>query len=129
MPRIPRLIAHDLIQYAKSISVKANFFDPNARSAFEFARQMSSPKLKKINPAFDCQLDITEDAGTPTLKAEFLDGSKWAVDTNVFSADQLRYEFYQKAAEAEDNVDLVGGSDLTGSKGGKAGDKGGKGKK
>lgn len=127
MPRVPRLIAQDLIQYAKSINVKANFFDPQSRSAFEFARQMSSPKLKKINPSFECQLELTEDSVTPALKAEFLDGSKWAVDTTAYTADKLRYEFYMKAAEAEDNVDITPGGDA-GSKGGKAAEKG-KGKK
>lgn len=125
MPRVPRFIAQDLIQYAKSISVKANFFDPNARSAFEFARQMSSPKLKKINPGFECQLEITEDEVVPSLKAEFLDGSKWAISTADFSADRLRFEFYQKAAEAEDNSDLAS-TEAAGSKGGKAADKKGK---
>ena len=36
------------------VDVKANYFDPTAKSAVEFARQMSSPKLQKINSNFAC---------------------------------------------------------------------------
>ena len=128
MPRIPRQIAQDLIQYAKSLNIQGNMFVENHRSAFEFARQMSSPKLKKINPGFDCQLEFSDEPGPPTLRAEFLDGSKWTVDPSTLTADMLRYQFYQKASDAEDNVDIAPAGDAAGSKGSKAAEKG-KGKK
>ena len=58
MTRVPRVLAMELIQFVKKIEVKANFWDPKAKSAFEFARQMSSPKLKKKNPTYEFKFDV-----------------------------------------------------------------------
>lgn len=129
MSRIPRFIASDLIQFAKSIKITADYWDPKAKSAFEFYRQMNSRKLKKINPVFECSLHGIELSKVPAkLEVEYLDGSKWSTNTDEFTALQLRYEFYNRAAEAEDNVDVsVGGDGDGGSSGKKGGDKGGKG--
>lgn len=126
MSRVPRFIARDLIQFAKSVQVTANYFDPEARAAFEFARQMSSPKLKKINPQFECSLNPVENKQVPRIKAEFLDGTSWTAEINALTAAQLRYEFYRRAGDAEDNMDgspadaaAAGGKGKTDAKGGK----------
>lgn len=128
MSRVPRFIARDLIQFAKSVQVTAHYFDPQARAAFEFARQMSSPKLKKINPQFECVLESSESKVVPRIKADFLDGSSWTADISSLSAAQLRFEFYRRAGDAEDNMD-GSPSDTAGTGKGKTDAKGGKGKK
>ena len=128
MSRVPRFIAVDLIQFAKSIKITADYWDPKAKSAFEFYRQMDSRKLRKINPVFDCTMQVIEESKVPAkLEAEFLDGSKWTTNTDTLSAAQLRCEFYNRAAEAEDNVDISVGGDGDGPSGKKGSDKGGKG--
>ncbi len=128
MARVPRFIAADLIQFAKSVKITADYWDPKAKSAFEFYRQMHSRKLKKVNPVFDCSISVVEDSKSPAkLEVEYLDGSKWTTNTDAFTAAQLRYEFYSRAADAEDNVDVsVGGDADGGAAGKKGGDKGGK---
>jgi hypothetical protein len=130
MSRVPRFIAKDLIQFAKSVQVTANYFDPQARAAFEFARQMASPKLKKINPQFECTLNPIENKEPAQIKAEFLDGTSWTADVSTLSAAQLRFEFYRRAGDAEDNMDGSPADAAAGAAGkGKADAKGGKGKK
>ena len=131
MSRVPRFIASDLIQFAKSVKITADYWDPKAKSAFEFYRQMDSRKLRKINPVFNCTIQIMENSTVPAkLEAEFLDGSKWVTSTDSLSAAQLRSEFYSKAAEAEDNVDIGGSGDNDSATPGKKGaDKGKGGKK
>jgi hypothetical protein len=124
MPRIPRMIARDLIVYAKTLTLSGNFFDPRATSAYEFARQMRSPKLKKINPQFDCTLNQISTDDAPSLVAEFADGSKWTTETTDFTCERLRFDFFTRAGDAEDNLD----SSPAESSGGKA-DAKGKGKK
>ena len=126
MPRVPRHIAAELIQFVKKVELKASFWDPMSTSAFEFARQMSSPKLKKINPTLEVNLVRLENIEPPQLHVEYLDGSSWATGTAGLHASDLRYILYEKAADAEDKVgDSGGGGD--GGAGKDAGSKGGKG--
>jgi hypothetical protein len=128
MARVPRFIAADLIQFAKAVKITADYWDPKAKSAFEFYRQMHSRKLKKINPVFDCTINVVEESKIPAkLEVEYLDGSKWSTNTDYLTAAQLRHEFYTRAAEAEDNVDITSSNDGDGGGAGKkGGDKGGK---
>ena len=128
MARIPRQVAQELIKYVKRLDVKFNYWDEGSRSANEFARQMDSPKLRKINPTFEFSLDLHDKKDPAVVIAEFLDGSKWQQQTAGFKASDLRSEFYSKAAEAEDSIERSGGSSSsdTGDDGNK---KGGKGKK
>ena len=101
--RITKQISHELISFAKRLEVRAHFFDPNATSAFEFARQMSSPKLQKKNDKFECIMVKQDDpAFKPIMKAEFLDGSTMELETSSYKAVDLRGLFYEKAEEAED---------------------------
>jgi|Transcript_31078 hypothetical protein len=124
MSRVTKQSARELIAFAKNLKIWGHYWDPKARSAFEFARQMQAPPLKKVNPAFECTLVQSETNEPARLIAEFLDGSKWETKTGEFSLKDLRAEFFAKAADAEDNADIVPGGDA-----GKKGDKGGKGKK
>lgn len=127
MPRTTKEVARRMIYYAKTLKLSANFFDPQAKSALEFGRQMSSTKLKKINPNFNFSFQIVKGADVkPTLSAEFADGSKWETETSEYTAAELRNEFYERAADCEDKVDIVvpGEDDEGGA--GKKGDKKGK---
>ena len=104
MPRVPKHIANELIQFVKKVHIKAHFWDPNSRSAFEFARQMSSPNLKKINPSLEVILEKIEELAPPTLHVEFLDGNKWDKPTTGLKATDLRSLLYESASDAEDKV-------------------------
>lgn len=131
MPRTTKEIAHRMIFFAKSLKISANFFHPKAAAAYEFGRQMGSAKLAKINPNFSFTFEeVDDEKSPPLLKAEFADGSKWEIDTSTYTSSQLRNEFFERAADTEDKVDIVvPGEDEDGGAG-KKGDKGGaKGKK
>lgn len=114
-----------MIYFAKSLKLSGHFFDPKAASVFEFGRQISSPKLAKINPNFSYSFQLLDNQGPPTLSAEFADGSKWSTETSNFTAAQLRDEFFERAGDCEDKVDIViPGEDEDGGGAGKKGDKG-----
>lgn len=123
--RITKDVAHKLILYAKRLNVTAHFWDPQAKSAFEFYRQMSSPKLKKINPNFDCSLNVVDELVPPKLTAEFADGSKWESTTAGLTCADLRGTFYTRAADIEDlvDIDVAGAVDSAAKKGGGKGGK------
>ena len=129
MARISRQVAQELIKYVKRIEVKFNYWDEGSRSANEFARQMDSPKLRKINPTFEFSIDLHDKQEPAVVVAEFLDGSKWQQCTAGFKASELRSEFYSKAGEAEDAMERSGGSSSADGGGDDSGKKGGKGKK
>ena len=103
-------MAMELIQYCKKIEVKASYWDPLSRSAFEFARQMNSPKLIKVNPGYECSMKLLHpDSKDPALlMAEFIDGSKLELQTGEFTCAQLRAEFYEKAEEIEEEMERAG---------------------
>ena len=61
MSRISKHAASKLILYVKQLDVKARFWDTQALSAFEFYRQMDSPKLKKLNPQYKCKFEMLKE--------------------------------------------------------------------
>ena len=101
--RITKQISHELINFAKRVEVRAHFFDLNATSAFEFARQMSSRHLQKKNDKFECIMVKHPDPNFKAImKAEFVDGSVMEIETGEYKASDLRGLFYEKAEEVED---------------------------
>jgi hypothetical protein len=102
MSRVPRHIAMDLIQYAKKVHVTAYCWDVKSLSAVEFARQISSKKLAKQNPSFQAEFKFNEKDEPSTLVAEFSDGQVWTTETAGFTAAELRAEFFDRAAIAEE---------------------------
>jgi hypothetical protein len=81
MPRVPKAIAQQLILFVTKIELRANYWDPKATSAFEFARQMLSPKIKKINPKMEISMirhDLPDEA---CICVDYIDGSKWEQNT------------------------------------------------
>jgi len=72
MSRISKHAASKLISYIKKLDVKARFWDADALSAFEFYRQMDSPKLKKLNPQYKCNFEMLKEDSKVFLKNDFL---------------------------------------------------------
>lgn len=92
------------------MEVKLDYWDPHSGSAYEFARQMSSSKLKKINPTFTCTLEKFKDQpGNSTVFAEYIDGSSLTLNTKDMKLSDIRREFYEKAGAIEEAIDLAGG--------------------
>jgi hypothetical protein len=81
MPRVPKAIAQQLILFVKKIELRANYWDPKAVSAFEFARQMLSPKIKKINPKLEISMIRHELPDEACIIVDYVDGSKWEQTT------------------------------------------------
>lgn len=102
MGRIPKQIALQLITFVKRIEIKANYWDPNAVSAFEFARQMMSDRLKKANPTLHVELIRHDTKEAPKLHIEFSNGTFWDTDTYPIHAIDLRNEMYLRAEDIED---------------------------
>lgn len=127
MPRVTKEIAHQLIQVVKKIDVRLNYWDGKSRNSLEFARQMMSPKLKKTNASYDCVLELHDDDEPPTVKAEFMDGTKWAFISEGFKASEIRNELYAKAEEIEEVMERTSGK--AGDDGADNAKKGGKGGK
>lgn len=93
MPRYAKAAALDLINFAKKLSIRANYFDRTSGSAFEFARQMGSPHLLKKNPGFEFSFVIDEESARPaSLRAEFINGQVWEVETGEMHCSELRSE-------------------------------------
>jgi hypothetical protein len=113
MPRIPKQVALQLIPFIKRIEIRANYWDPNAVSAFEFARQMMSDRLKKANPTLHVELIRHETKEAPKLHIEFSNGTVWDTDTFPVHAIDLRNEMYIRAEDVEDSLeDLDSGMNL-----------------
>jgi hypothetical protein len=135
MPRIKRNVAMDLILYCKKLHVFADAGNlQKSISALEFARQMSSPKLKKQNPAFECDYFFTRTGEPSYFIADYVDGTTLRMNTADHICQDLRDIFFEKALEAEEycddnEIEIVksDGDAATGGKGGAAGS--GKGKK
>mmetsp|Transcript_40905 Transcript_40905/g.81336 ORF Transcript_40905/g.81336 Transcript_40905/m.81336 type:complete len:120 (+) Transcript_40905:115-474(+) len=101
-PRVARHIAMDLIKFAKKLEVKAYAYDLTHKSTYEFARQLSSPKLGKVNPDFSVEFEWLQKAGPSVICAEFINGSKWEVCGEGKTAADLRYEFFEQAVAIEE---------------------------
>lgn len=105
-PRILKSTAQLLFPYIKSVTVKGNFFDKRATSAYEIYRQMQGKRLAKINPKFTSELIETEDESEPpSFVAEFIDGTKLELDTSEMTAADIRYQLFMQAEEVEDNAE------------------------
>lgn len=105
MARVRKELAKELIQFAKKLEIHANYWDTSAKPAFEFARQMSSPKLKKANPNFEFTFYPVESDEPASLKAEFVDGTQWDTKLDAIKVNELRAKFYEFAAQAEDGLE------------------------
>ena len=113
MPRITKEVTHDLIQFAKSLKVYADVKHPRAKSAFEFCRQMHSPKLAKKNPGFEVDMVYNEKLETPKLVAKFSDGSTWETNTEEYKAKELRDLFWERAMKVEEAAEAVGNDNIS----------------
>jgi hypothetical protein len=97
----------DLIKYAKKVDVRAYPCNLKHKSAYEFARQIASPKLYKINPNFKVTFEWLPEDGPSKIYAEFSNGLKWDIPGDDKTCADLRYEFFQNASLAEEDTDVV----------------------
>jgi hypothetical protein len=102
--RVPRHVAMDLIKYVKSLKVLGYAFDVKHRAAYEFAKQLNSPKLAQSNPNFSVSFDYLTEPGTSSIVAEFSNGKKWETQAEGKTCADLRFEFFEQAALAEEDV-------------------------
>lgn len=105
MVRFSRMISAQLIPFVKKIDIRANYWDPNAVSAFEFARQMMSLRLKKANPTLEVELFRHDTAEAAKIHVEFADGTSWDTETFPTKAVDLRNEVFLRAADCEDALE------------------------
>ena len=87
MPRIPRALATNLIQYVTRVEVSANIWHPSATSALEFHRQMNSKRLSKINPEYSCHISLHTEEKDSEVRIKFSDGSVWETSTSDYKVD------------------------------------------
>ena len=132
--RVKKAVALGLIKFVKKVEVSANYWDPVAVSAVEFARQLSSKKLKKANPSFEFDMKFHESSDPARVKVEFTNGKMWESTTAEYKAHELRSELFFHARIAEDEFDIsnegaVVTDDLDSAGGSKGGGGGGGAKK
>jgi hypothetical protein len=114
MPRIPRQLAFDLVQYVKRVDVSANHWHDSATSALEFYRQMDSKRLKKKNPEYECHLHLHSNDVDSIVKVLFSDGSVWETSTKDYKCADIRGEVYMKAEAIEEAVERSEADDVSG---------------
>lgn len=114
MPRIPRLTAFNLVQYIKKIEVSANIWHDSATSALEFHRQMQSKRLKKLNPEYECSLDLHSRDVDSTVKVFYSDGSLWESSTSDLKCSDIRGEVYIRAEGIEEQNERSEADDVSG---------------
>ena len=105
MVRFTKAVAKQLITFVKRIEIYGNYWDPNSTSAYEFARQMGSPNLKKSNPNLHVELFRTDSFDPPRIRVEYSDGSSWDTNTFPIHAVDLRNELYSRATDVEDSLE------------------------
>lgn len=103
-PRVAKHVAMDLIKYVRKLDVTAYAFEPAQKSAYEFALQLSSPKLATSNPNFAVNFEFHTQPGPSKIVAEFSNGKKWETQGEGKTCADLRYEFFEQAALAEEDV-------------------------
>jgi hypothetical protein len=101
MSRVSKFKALQLIPYIKKIDIHANFWDPTAKSAFEFGRQMSSKKLKKQNPTYECEIHRHKLSDPPKLIVTYTNDTKWETLLSELKLDEIRAIMFEKAEEVE----------------------------
>jgi hypothetical protein len=128
MPRFTKVMSHELINFVKSMKIRANYFHPKSTSAFEFARQMGSSKLKKVNPAFEFSFVVDDQNSPGDLRVEFINGRVWEKSTDGDHCEDLRSQFYSICQEIDDHYDKTGESRPNGGGAAEVAAGGGKGK-
>lgn len=92
------------------MDIKASYWDSTARSAFEFARQMSSPRLVKANPLFKCSFEPDTERKqfvVPTVVATYVDNSTLQLDASEYTALEMRSVLFQKASDVEIQMEIA----------------------
>ena len=111
---IKKLTARSLIRYIQKVEFGGHVHDPNAKSMFEFARQLSSRHMKKANPKLDWNLKYFAKPGKPYIKVVYANGDVFETDTLDITAGALREEVFLIAQNIELDYETSGNNPIVG---------------
>ncbi|TYZ67562.1 hypothetical protein PybrP1_012460 [[Pythium] brassicae (nom. inval.)] len=74
------MAAKNTIRFLKSAKVSFSSFDTRATGACEFFRQMTARKTRAVNPKADIAFTTTLYGTEPTIKLDFINGSKQTME-------------------------------------------------
>lgn len=111
---VKKLAARSLIRYITKFEMGGFVLDPNAKSMFEFARQMSSRHLIKANPKLELDLKYLPTQMPAYLKVHFANGEVFQTETAQFTAGELRNEVFDMAENIEFDFEASGNNPIVG---------------
>jgi hypothetical protein len=111
---VNKLAARSLVRYIAKCEMGGFVLDPNAKSMFEFARQMSSRHLIKANPKLELDLKYFPSEKPAFLKVHFVNGHVFETQTAQFSAGELRNEVFDIAENIEYDYEASGNNPIVG---------------
>ena len=81
MQKLTGEVARDLFRYVRKCVVTAHVLDPRSTSAVELWQQLSSSKIKRLNPRLEVGLNQSVRPVEPFAEVEFVDGNSIRLDT------------------------------------------------
>lgn len=66
---------------------------------------MASPKLQKVNPAFECLFKTHKRDDAPTIKVDFTNNTSWEQNIGNINCNELRSELFSKAEQIGEDDD------------------------
>uniref|UniRef100_K3WSW9 Ribosomal protein/NADH dehydrogenase domain-containing protein n=1 Tax=Globisporangium ultimum (strain ATCC 200006 / CBS 805.95 / DAOM BR144) TaxID=431595 RepID=K3WSW9_GLOUD len=106
------MAAKNTIRFLKTAKISFSSFDTRATGACEFYRQMTAGKTRAVNPKADVLYTTTLHGSAPTIKLDFINGSKQTLEVpgkNVreifdevdFFCSQIETEYEQQGKSIE----------------------------
>ncbi|KAG6611113.1 uncharacterized protein IUM83_15932 [Phytophthora cinnamomi] len=74
------MAARNVVRFLKSAKVSFSSFDRQATGACEFYRQLTAEKTRKVNPKAEIAYQTTLTGSLPTIKLDFINGSKHVME-------------------------------------------------
>ncbi|OWZ21508.1 hypothetical protein PHMEG_0003923 [Phytophthora megakarya] len=74
------MAARNVVRFLKSANVSFSSFDRRATGACEFYRQLTAEKTRKMNPKAEINQETTLTGTLPTIKLDFINGSKHVME-------------------------------------------------
>lgn len=81
MQKLTGEVARDLFRYVRKCVVTAHVLDPRSASAVELWQQMSSSKIRRLNPRLEVRLEQSVRPLEPFATVEFVDGNSVTLET------------------------------------------------
>lgn len=109
---VKKLAARSLIRYVQRMEMGGHILDPEAKSMFEFHRQMSSRHLAKSNPKLEIDLKFFDTKKAPFIKVIFANGDIFETETSDLNAGDLRTEVFDIAENIEFDFEATGNNPI-----------------